>query len=376
MFGQLLLPILTALIAANPVPDQYRARVDSNLNRAGPNGSMLHSALQELTIQERVGAAFLIANMPTVDLVEMDAATFTEHVRYAYRARREFAWTRDLPEDAFLHFVLPYRMSQEPVERWRKFFYDSLAPRVKDAGNAPAAALEVNRWCGERIKFKATQRRDQGPFETLKSGYGRCEEMMIFYVAAARSVGIAARQVWTPYWPMMDNNHAWVEIWDGARWSYLGACEPAPTLNQAWFSNTVKKAALVYASCFGSGLQSEEIYRRESNAAIVNVTAQYVTNPCTLEVLAQNATSEPLTQTPVHVYVFNFGGLRPIARLVTGQDGRVALTINQGEYFVSFAAGNSKYFGKVVLSKDGKHTYKLTATDSPVTRQTNWLRYQ
>lgn len=47
----------------------------------------------------------------------------------------------------------------------------------------------------------------------MKTAYGRCGEESTFTVAALRSVGIPARQVYTPRWAHTDDNHAWVEAW-------------------------------------------------------------------------------------------------------------------------------------------------------------------
>lgn len=55
-------------------------------------------------------------------------------------------------------------------------------------------------------------------------------EESTFLVAALRSVGIPARQVYTPRWAHTDDNHAWVEAWADGKWYFLGACEPEPVL--------------------------------------------------------------------------------------------------------------------------------------------------
>ncbi len=356
------------------VPKKYQAAVKQKLDLAGKHALILYSALQKLTVEEQGGASFLIANMPLIDLTEMDSTTFLEHIRYAYKVRQEFPWAKTLPEDKFLHYVLPYRMSQEPIEKWRKYFYEKLYPIVNGLKTPAEVAIKINEWCGQQIKFKPTQRRDQGPFETLKSGYGRCEEMMIFYVAAARSVGIAARQTWTPYWPKMDNNHAWVEVWDGISWSYLGACEPAPVLNRAWFDNAVKDAAFVFASVFGVPDNGEEIYRKEKNFAIINSTPNYVSSPVRLKIVL-TANKKNLSNVPIYIYVFNFGALRPIARLTSDKNGSAMITINQGEYFISAAWQESSYFNKIMVDEQNKKV-ELDLIQPQFVSGSYWLNYE
>lgn len=81
-------------------------------------------------------------------------------------------------------------------------------------------------------------------------------------VAALRTVGIPARQVYTPRWAHTDDNHAWVEAWADGQWYYLGACEPEPELNVAWFSSTAllnftglgsREGTMTWKSVFADG---------------------------------------------------------------------------------------------------------------------------
>ena len=65
--------------------------------------------------------------------------------------------------------------------------------------------------------------RTAGPMTMYRSGKGRCGEESTFTVTALRSVGLAARQVYTPRWAHCDDNHAWVEVWVNGEWHFLGA---------------------------------------------------------------------------------------------------------------------------------------------------------
>ncbi|MDQ7780838.1 MAG: transglutaminase-like domain-containing protein, partial [Planctomycetota bacterium] len=231
----------TGLVSPAPQPDAvasivsgvsnaYRDRVKAKLECAGEARGELLRLLTETEGQQREWAEFLVANMPPRDLGAVAADVVLDHLRSAEAAQSLFPWTKSVPRDVFLHYVLPYRVSQEPMEKWRGYLLAQLQPRLQNTGSMAEAVLEVNRWAGENIKFKPTEFRDQAPLETLRAGYGRCEEMTIAFIAAARSVGLPARCASTPWWATCDNNHAWVEVWADGRWWYLGACEPAATL--------------------------------------------------------------------------------------------------------------------------------------------------
>jgi hypothetical protein len=305
----------------------------SAFQSAGQNAPTLARALRMLPPEHRAGAEFLIRNMPAVDLAEMSDSLLFRDVESAYRAWRLFPWTRQIPEAVFLHYVLPHRVTQEPLSDWRPMFFDSLYPRVKDCTSMTEAALEVNKWCGERVKYKPNAPRDQGPLQTLKSGWGRCEEMVIVHIDACRAVGIPAREAYTPYWPMMESNHAWSEVWVDGKWYYMGACEPAARLNDAWFNKSVLRTGLVFAVSYGVPGDDSGFYRKKGTYAIVNNTGRYTrTGTIAVRVTRGNV---PLKDVPVCFSVFNSGALRPIAWLPTDRAGTVSLPIGEGDYVVT-----------------------------------------
>ena len=103
------------------------------------------------------------------------------------------------------------------------------------------AALEINHWCHEKVSYQPADIRTSAPMSTILSARGRCGEESTFTVAALRTAGIPARQVYTPRWAHSDDNHAWVEIWLNGEWYYMGACEPEPVLDRGWFTEPAQK---------------------------------------------------------------------------------------------------------------------------------------
>jgi hypothetical protein len=365
-------PALVCLLAGLvPAAD---TQLQNALKTAGDNAPALRRAIQAVPDDLRPGVEFLVANMPAVDLAQMPESTLVANVRCAYQAWRTFPWAKQIPEETFLHYVLPYRVTQEPISDWRPMFLDSLTPVVAKCTAMTQAALEVNKWCGARVKYKPNAPRDQGPLPTLKSGWGRCEEMMIVHIDACRAVGIPAREAYTPYWPMTESNHAWSEAWIDGRWNYMGSCEPAPILNNAWFDKTVQRAALVMNVSFGVPRSETSFYRKEPNAAVINSTTSY-TRTGILAVRVANG-KRAVKAASVVVSVFNFGTLRPIARLVTDKEGTAAIAIGPGDYFVSAGTPTARAEQVVHIEPDAVREVRFDLAAPQSAPDRFWLWYK
>ena len=163
---------------------------------------------QEMSEQQREALTFLYAYMPLGDITDYSGEFFLENIDYSLKAKEEMPWGKLIPEREFRHFVLPIRVNNENLDHSRKVFYEELKDRVKNL-SLHDAVLEVNHWCHEKVVYTPSDARTSSPLASVKTAYGRCGEESTFTVAALRSVGIPARQVYTPRWAHTDDNHAW-----------------------------------------------------------------------------------------------------------------------------------------------------------------------
>jgi hypothetical protein len=361
----LLLALWAAPAWAADIPSVSDAELEAALSLGGSNRAQLEQALFACQQKPFTMAAmrFLIVSLPLADLGAITRDELVQHVELAMQARAEFPYSTGAAYDdaTWAHYVLPPRMSQEPLSAWRPFFLGELRDVVKDCPTLQEAAAKVNAWCGARVTFKQTQARDQGPLATLKSGYGRCEEMVIFYVDACRSVGIPTRQAYCPYWAVMDNNHAWAEVYgsDG-RWHFTGGCEPRPTMDDAWFGQTARNAPLIVSVCFGlpgtaepgggapkvdeSG--EEVLSVKDAPGArfcLINSTPFY---RHTGKLIVEGGSGK------LSVYVFNFGALRLIARVDFDGSSVVGVTLGAGTYALSCTAAEGPKMAVVDVKPD------------------------
>ncbi len=281
---------------------------------------------------------FLLAYLPLADLAGMSSLDLLDNVNLARKALDSFEWGESIPDEVFRHFILPHRISQEPfVNGWRRQFYNELKPLVKDL-TMSEAALRVNHWCLEKATFKQTSGRDQDPLTTIRSGFGRCEEEMIFTIAAMRSIGIPARQCYTPYWAHADNNHAWVEVWTDGKWSYLGACEPKQTLSEAWFTRSAGRAMLVVSTAYGEYSGNEPVLKKYGRSTTINSTSVYSdVRDISISVLDKKGNPQPDQR--VIFSLFNYGGFMPALALNTDMYGKSTLVSGNGSWIVSSGTG-------------------------------------
>ncbi len=244
---------------------------------------------QPLSAEESDALKFIYAYAPLSDLT-VDPGLYLDFVRATLDARKTMPWADSIPEDIFLHFVLPHRVHNESIDSSRTVFYRELKDRVKGL-SLKEAALEVNHWCHEKAIYNPSDARTASPLGTVRSAYGRCGEESVFTVAAMRAVGIPARQVYTPRWAHCDDNHAWAEVWGGDKWYYLGACEPEPRLDIGWFTAPSKRGVLMHTKVYGDYTGDEEIMKRTPLFTEINVTSNYApTKRTELTVLTPDGT--------------------------------------------------------------------------------------
>lgn len=323
-----------------------------------------------MTLEEREALQFLYAYSPLIDLTINNGEFLLGNVRHAFKVRSEMPWGKEIPEDIFRHFVLPLRGSNESLDSARFVFYDELRDRVIQCKDMEQAALEVNHWCHEKAIYKPTNARTCAPLTMTTTAYGRCGEESVFALAAMRSVGIPARQVYTPRWAHCDDNHAWIEVWVDGEWKYLGACEPEPRLNIAWFTAPVRRGLFMQARVFGKYISDEEVVSMNPNLTNVNVTGNY-TETAKVKIQVVDEAQQPVAGAKVEYKIYNYGEYYPAVVLKTDKDGYSELTVGLGDWLI-WASKDGRYgFDKldalqrkseilqIVLNRKNNETYRF-----------------
>ena len=332
-----------------------RALVQSDFdNRAASlnQGDLFKVFEQEMSDQQREALTFLYAYMPLGDITDYSGEFFLENIDYTQKAKEEMPWGKLIPEREFRHFVLPIRVNNENLDSSRKVFYEELKDRVKNL-SLHDAVLEVNHWCHEKVVYTPSDARTSSPLASVKTAYGRCGEESTFTVAALRSVGIPARQVYTPRWAHTDDNHAWVEAWVDGTWYFLGACEPEPVLNLGWFNAPASRGMLMHTKVFGRYNGPEEIMHQNPNFTEINIIGNYAPF-AGAHVKIVDAAGNPVEGAKVEFKVYNYAEFYTVANKKTDAAGKTFLSAGKGDMLV-WASKDGKFgYGKVSFGVDNE----------------------
>lgn len=343
--------------------ETYRAEVESDFQakqKELPNGDLFAVFNSEMTPEEKEALTFLYAYMPIGDITDYSGEFYLKNIRSSFQAREEMPWGKDIPEDIFRHFVLPVRINNENLDESRMVFFGELKDRVKDL-SLYDAVLEVNHWCHEKVIYTPSDARTSSPLASVKTAYGRCGEESTFTVAALRSVGIPARQVYTPRWAHTDDNHAWVEAWVGGKWYFFGACEPEPVLNMGWFNGPAYRSMLMHTKVFGKYYGPEDVMERTKGYTEINVIDNYAPS-AKANVKVTDANGAAVEGALVEFKIYNYAEFYSVARKTTDSEGLCDMTAGKGDMLV-WASKDGKFgYGKISFGKDEQITIAIDKT--------------
>ena len=351
----------------------YRAKVETAFDQRMKvvGKEFCYLKVHDVSKQEAEALKFLYAYMPLADVTDYPTTFYIENIRMSFKAQKEMACGREVPELLFRHFVLPIRVNNEALDDSRQIFYRDLKERVKGM-SMKEAILEVNHWCHDRVTYQPSDARTSAPLATIRSAYGRCGEESTFTVAALRAIGIPARQVYTPRWAHTDDNHAWVEAWADGSWYFLGACEPEAVLNLAWFNAPASRALLMHTQVFGDYNGPEDVMSRSSNYTEINLIDNYGSS-AHIDFSVVDDKGKAVDNARVDFKIYNYGEFCPVVTKYTASDGSTSLSAGKGDMMVWASKDGDYGFAKASFGKDKTIVIKL---DKHVGEAANMVFYR
>lgn len=347
--------------------EDFRAKVENDFaakKEIMKHGDMFSVFNQNMTLEEKEAMQFLYAYMAISDIADYSGEYFLNNVRLSLNNRKVSSWGNNIPDLIFRHFVLPVRINNENMDNSREVFQKELWPRVKDL-SMHDAVLEVNHWCHEKVVYTPSDSRTSSPLATVKTAYGRCGEESTFLVAALRSVGIPARQVYTPRWAHTDDNHAWVEAWVDGKWFFLGACEPEPVLNLGWFNAPASRGMLMHTKVFGAYNGPEDVMKQTANYTEINIIDNYAKS-APITVTIKDESGKAVEGADVEFKVYNYAEFFTVSHKVSDNNGKASLSAGLGDMLVFASQGDKFGIKKVSFGKDKTAEVVLNLTKGEV----------
>ena len=169
---------------------------------------------------ERVSGPVTNENYPAyADYYVINAEYLIENIDISFKAWKEKPWAKHLNFNQFCEYILPYRMYDEPLQFYRKKFYDEfawLADSLKDKSNPLEACMKLNNYFAKNFIF--CSKLDRCPILGVNDMYqlnaGICEHRYALIASIMRSVGIPVSLEITPQWNRYAGNHSWLSTID------------------------------------------------------------------------------------------------------------------------------------------------------------------
>ncbi|MGC9362635.1 MAG: transglutaminase-like domain-containing protein, partial [Candidatus Syntrophosphaera sp.] len=353
--GQFLFAELPPAFTSGGDPELYETLMDKakdNLKKLdGPRKKEYRRMLRE---QDDILMAYLLAYESDAGLCQAEPRDILSNYRQIRLYLETYGTSH--PAEFFLSYVADQTVSDERIEAYREALLDDgLREILQTSDDELELYRAVSHWCVSRLKFTPTSGRDQSPLDiTQKSFLGRCEEMQILFVAAARTVGLPARAASVSWWPHTDNNHAWAEVWLDGAWHYTGDMDTAYYPDQTWFSGLIDKTVLILAD---GTLPSEndEVLHQGKYECVINSTPNYAgEHTRTLKIQTVDAQGDPLPRTELRFLVYNWNSLRSLVAVETDDEGNFEISVGRGAFYVS-------------ASKDGLDALQLVPSGDQTT---------
>lgn len=204
-----------------------------------PREDLKQRALEGVEADQRPALTFLIDHMPERDLATVPVEYLRNNVALACKARAEFPWGKEIPDEIFFNDVVPYASLDEARDDWRAGFLERFRKQVAGARDAREALTRLNATIAKETGVEYNTRRrapNQGPLESIQRKMASCSGLSILLTDALRSVGIPARIAGTALWTTKEGNHNWVEVWlpDTRQWQFTEYYPDKAGLDHGW----------------------------------------------------------------------------------------------------------------------------------------------
>ncbi len=155
------------------------------------------------------------------DIKTIKANDLIDDIEYSFKTR-EYPWCKQLSFDQFEEYILPYRLHGEPLQNWRKSFFENtdwIFKRIGDTVDRIKIAGAINDSMSRKYRYLHGSlsyfpgNLDLAQLNAARGG--RCDDLNMALSYWLRALGIPAASEFTPYWANGNfGGHSWVSILD------------------------------------------------------------------------------------------------------------------------------------------------------------------
>lgn len=304
------------------------------------------------------------------DSYQISADLLIENIDWAFKAWEERSWSKNYSFEDFCEYILPYRVGSEPLEKWRKAYYERYSPvldslyqgtDVVEAAQHVILYLRKEGFAHNRV-FRYP---NLGAMFLLENRAGYCREACDIASYVMRALGIPVAMDNYVISPCYRLRHFWSALIDTTGKAIPFNYPDRKMVSRTEYDN--RRRGKVYRTCFG--IQPEKIggiYRDKDVPALFrnpfmrDVTQEYFgENEVGFEVSEDSAKYAYLSiyneqkYTPIDISVIKKGK----ARFRNVEDSLVYYpTVKHGDEMLPA--------GYPFLLKNGKQTYFVPDMDA------------
>lgn len=194
------------------------------------------------------------------DVHTVSADLLIENIDWAFKVWEERSWSKNYSFEDFCEYILPYRVGNEPLEKWRKIYYERYSPildslyqgtDVVEAAQCMILYLRKEGFAHNRV-FRYP---DLGAMFLLENRAGYCRDACDIASYVMRALGIPVAMDNYVISPCYRLRHFWSALIDTT-----GKAIPFNYPDKKKVSRTEydsRRRGKVYRACFG--VQSEKI---------------------------------------------------------------------------------------------------------------------
>ncbi len=247
---------------------------------------LISAAARRSVVQEDSDNGF------NAEIHALSAGQLIQHVRLAHRYGWPLVSTGVVSVNAFREYVLPYRLSTEPLNNWREACLNGSFARenIKDTASLIRVVSKINSIVRQNFVFdyRAAFARDQNWKQLYRSKRGDCFSMVALAAFPLRAVGVPVTYDLINSWGNVNGGqHVWnVVVRDDQKFYPFMGCESDPGRNYLPFTlykSLVKRSAKIFRNQFSendpvlSALQKDGLlhYVKMESPYFKDVTSLY-----------------------------------------------------------------------------------------------------